>query len=64
MWLPSYQVVLALAVGPVHQLGNHARADTAGVPAGLARDQNERLLLARQLVSSGMSWGRSYLSSL
>jgi hypothetical protein len=40
------------------------RADTADVPAGLARYQQERLPLARQLVSSGMSWGHSYLSSL
>jgi 2-polyprenyl-6-methoxyphenol hydroxylase-like FAD-dependent oxidoreductase len=35
-------------------------ADAVGVPAGLARYQHERLPLARQLVSSGMSWGRSY----
>ena len=40
------------------------KAATTGVPADLARYQNERLPLARQLVSSGMSWGRSYLSSL
>jgi 2-polyprenyl-6-methoxyphenol hydroxylase-like FAD-dependent oxidoreductase len=40
------------------------RADAASVPAGLDRYQRERLPLARQLVSSGMSWGRSYLSSL
>jgi 2-polyprenyl-6-methoxyphenol hydroxylase-like FAD-dependent oxidoreductase len=39
-------------------------AEAAGVPAGLARYQRERLPLARQLVSSGMSWGRSYLASL
>lgn len=39
-------------------------ADTADVPAGLARYQQERLPLARQLVSSGMSWGHSYFSSL
>jgi hypothetical protein len=39
-------------------------ADAASVPAGLDRYQHERLPLARQLVSSGMSWGRSYLSLL
>jgi 2-polyprenyl-6-methoxyphenol hydroxylase-like FAD-dependent oxidoreductase len=38
-------------------------ADTASVPAGLVRYERERLSQARQLVSSGMSWGRSYLSS-
>jgi 2-polyprenyl-6-methoxyphenol hydroxylase-like FAD-dependent oxidoreductase len=38
--------------------------DVASVPAGLARYARERLPLARQLVSSGMSWGRSSLSSL
>ncbi len=40
-----------------------ASADAAGVPAALARYQHQRFPLARQLVSSGMSWGRSYLSS-
>jgi len=39
-------------------------ARTASVPAGLVRYERERLSQARQLVSSGMSWGRSYLSSL
>jgi 2-polyprenyl-6-methoxyphenol hydroxylase-like FAD-dependent oxidoreductase len=38
--------------------------DASGVPAGLARYEAQRLAKARQLVSSGMSWGRSYLSSL
>ena len=37
-------------------------AEPASVPAGLARYQHERLPLARQLVSSGMSWGHSCLS--
>jgi 2-polyprenyl-6-methoxyphenol hydroxylase-like FAD-dependent oxidoreductase len=37
--------------------------DTASVPAGLVRYERERLSQVRQLVSSGMSWGRSYLSS-
>ena len=39
-------------------------ADVAGVPAGLARYARERLPLGRRLVSLGMSWGRSYVSSL
>jgi 2-polyprenyl-6-methoxyphenol hydroxylase-like FAD-dependent oxidoreductase len=39
-------------------------AEVASVPAGLARYARERLPLARQLVSSGMSWGHSYLASL
>jgi 2-polyprenyl-6-methoxyphenol hydroxylase-like FAD-dependent oxidoreductase len=39
-------------------------ASAATVPAGLIRYEQERLSQARQLVSSGMSWGRSYLSSL
>jgi 2-polyprenyl-6-methoxyphenol hydroxylase-like FAD-dependent oxidoreductase len=34
------------------------------VPAGLRRYESERLPNARRLVSSGMSWGRSYLSSI
>ncbi|HXW46655.1 MAG TPA: FAD-dependent monooxygenase [Streptosporangiaceae bacterium] len=38
-------------------------ASGAGVPAALGRYEQERLPLARQLVSSGMSWGRSYLSA-
>ena len=39
-------------------------ANTASVPAGLVRYEQERLPRARQLVSAGMSWGRSYLSLL
>ena len=35
----------------------------ASVPAALRRYEYQRLPLARQLVSSGMSWGRSYLST-
>ena len=35
----------------------------ADVPAALGRYERQRLPLARQLVSSGMSWGRSYLST-
>jgi 2-polyprenyl-6-methoxyphenol hydroxylase-like FAD-dependent oxidoreductase len=35
----------------------------ADVPAALDRYQQERLPQARDLVSSGMSWGRSYLAS-
>ena len=41
-----------------------ADADAAIVPEFLARYEQKRLSQARQLVSSGMSWGRSYLSSL
>jgi 2-polyprenyl-6-methoxyphenol hydroxylase-like FAD-dependent oxidoreductase len=36
----------------------------ADVPAALGRYEQERLPLARALVSSGMSWGRSYLSTV
>lgn len=39
-------------------------ADPASLPDGLARYERERLALARQLVSAGMSWGRAYLSSM
>jgi 2-polyprenyl-6-methoxyphenol hydroxylase-like FAD-dependent oxidoreductase len=35
---------------------------SAGVPAALRRYER-RLPFARQLVSSGISWGRSYLST-
>jgi 2-polyprenyl-6-methoxyphenol hydroxylase-like FAD-dependent oxidoreductase len=49
--------VAALAAG----LGDGAAAD---VPAALRRYETERLGPARRLVESGMSWGRSYLSSL
>jgi 2-polyprenyl-6-methoxyphenol hydroxylase-like FAD-dependent oxidoreductase len=35
-----------------------------GVQAGLRQYESERLPGARRLVSSGMSWGRSYLSSI
>jgi 2-polyprenyl-6-methoxyphenol hydroxylase-like FAD-dependent oxidoreductase len=38
-------------------------ASDADVPAALKRYEQQRLQLARQLVSSGMSWGRSYLST-
>ncbi len=38
-------------------------ASGPGVPAGLGRYERERLPLVRGLVSSGMSWGRSYLST-
>jgi 2-polyprenyl-6-methoxyphenol hydroxylase-like FAD-dependent oxidoreductase len=38
-------------------------ASGAGIPAALGRYEEERLPLARRLVSSGMSWGRSYLST-
>jgi 2-polyprenyl-6-methoxyphenol hydroxylase-like FAD-dependent oxidoreductase len=48
--------VAALAAG----LGS---ASGYGVPEGLRRYESERLPSARRLVSSGMSWGRSYLSS-
>jgi 2-polyprenyl-6-methoxyphenol hydroxylase-like FAD-dependent oxidoreductase len=34
------------------------------VPAALGRYQQERLPRAQALVSSGMSWGRSYLSAV
>jgi 2-polyprenyl-6-methoxyphenol hydroxylase-like FAD-dependent oxidoreductase len=37
-------------------------ASAAGVPAALGRYESERLPRVRQLVSSGMSWGRSFLS--
>jgi 2-polyprenyl-6-methoxyphenol hydroxylase-like FAD-dependent oxidoreductase len=40
-----------------------ADASADAVPAGLGRYEQQRLPLARQLVSSGMSWGRSYLSA-
>ena len=39
-------------------------APAAGILAALQQYEHERLPRAWQLVSSGMSWGRSYLSSL
>jgi 2-polyprenyl-6-methoxyphenol hydroxylase-like FAD-dependent oxidoreductase len=39
-------------------------ASNADVPAALGRYEQERLPLARELVSSGMSWGHSYLSTV
>jgi hypothetical protein len=57
----GFQNALLDVAAPTASLGS---ADAASVPAGLARYQHQRLPLARQLVSSGMSWGRSYLSSL
>jgi 2-polyprenyl-6-methoxyphenol hydroxylase-like FAD-dependent oxidoreductase len=39
-------------------------APGADVPAALGRYEQERLPRARGLVSSGMSWGRSYLSGV
>lgn len=36
----------------------------AGVPAGLRRYERERLSPARELVSSGMAWSRSYLATV
>jgi 2-polyprenyl-6-methoxyphenol hydroxylase-like FAD-dependent oxidoreductase len=39
------------------------RATEPDVPAGLDRYERERLPPARRLVSSGMAWGRSYLTS-
>lgn len=39
-------------------------APGADVPAALGRYERERLPPARELVSSGMSWGRSYLSGV
>jgi hypothetical protein len=41
---------------------NDGRA--AGAPRALDRCERERLPAVRRLVSSGMAWGRSWLSSL
>ncbi len=38
-------------------------ASGAGIPAALERYDRERLPAVRELVSSGMAWGRSYLST-
>lgn len=39
-------------------------ASGAAVPAALERYDRDRLPLVRELVSSGMAWGRSYLSTV
>jgi 2-polyprenyl-6-methoxyphenol hydroxylase-like FAD-dependent oxidoreductase len=39
-------------------------ASGAGVPAGLRRYEREWLSPARELVPSGMAWGRSYLATV